>query len=131
MQSRTGYRFSIDAVILASHASSHTAGKVLDLGTGCGIIPLILAYHNPNIKICGVEVQEGLASIAAMNVKENHMEDSVTILCKDMKELKHDMVSGPADMVVSNPPYRRANSGRINPNQEVKENISKAKKMMK
>ncbi len=118
LQSRSGYRFSIDAVILASHAGKHNAGKVLDLGTGCGIIPLILAFRNPDIKIYGVEVQKGLADIAALNVKENHMEDCITILCKDMKDLKYDMVSGPADMVVSNPPYRKAHSGRINPNRE-------------
>ena len=117
-QNRSGYRFSIDAVLLAGQANPHPGDTVLDLGTGCGIIPLILTQHNPNIKVYGVEVQEELAKIAAVNVKENRMEDQITILCQDMKELKHDMISGPADLVVSNPPYRQAESGRINPDQQ-------------
>ncbi len=117
-QERSGYRFSIDSILLASHADPRTGDKVLDLGTGCGIIPLILAYHEPNLKIFGIEVQKELADIAGSNVEENHMDDIITILCKDMKELKNDMISGPVDLVVSNPPYRKAESGRINPDMQ-------------
>jgi len=119
MQSRNGYRFSIDAVLLANHAGLINGVKtVLDLGTGCGIIPLILAYRYPNIRIYGVEIQKGLADIAALNVKENCMEDRIFILHKDMKEITSGMIPEPVDLVVSNPPYRKADSGRINPNQE-------------
>ncbi len=117
-QNRSGYRFSIDAVLLACHARPRSGDKVLDLGTGCGIIPLMLAYYNPKVKIYGIEVQEELADIASLNVKENHMEDWITILCRDMKEITQDMISGPADMIVSNPPYRKAESGRLNPDQQ-------------
>jgi len=117
-QSRHGYRFSIDAVIIASHARPRPNDKVLDLGTGCGIIPLILAYRYPKITVYGIEVQEELAEIAALNVKENNMEDRIAILRMDMKALRHDMTSGPADLIVSNPPYRRVESGRINPDQQ-------------
>lgn len=114
-QSRRGYRFSIDAVIVAGLVEPRPGDKVIDLGTGCGIIPLILACRHPNIKIYGVEVQEELAEIAALNVKENRMADRVAVICGDMKSLGHGMTSGPADIVVSNPPYRRPGSGRINP----------------
>jgi len=114
-QDPSGYRFSIDSVFLACHAEPHPGDRVLDLGTGCGIIPLILAYREPNLKIFGVEVQKELADIASSNVEENHMGGIITILCKDMKELKNDMISGPVDLIVSNPPYRKAESGRINP----------------
>lgn len=117
-QNRSGYRFSIDAVLLASHANPHPGDTILDLGTGCGIIPLILTQHNPNIKVYGIEVQEELAKIAAVNVKENRREDQITILCRDMKDLKYDMISGPADLVVSNPPYRPVGAGRINPDRQ-------------
>ncbi|QTA92770.1 tRNA1(Val) (adenine(37)-N6)-methyltransferase [Desulfonema magnum] len=118
-QKRSGYRFSIDAVLLAYHSMPYAAANtVLDLGTGCGIIPLMLAYHHPKVRICGIEIQEELAHIAALNVEENGMTDQIRILCRDMKTLKYDMVSGPVELVVSNPPYRKANSGRINPNQE-------------
>ena len=116
MQHRDGYRFSIDAVLLAALAMPHPDATVLDLGTGCGIIPLILAFRYPKIRVYGVEVQEDLAKVAKLNVKENGMEDRITIHCGDMKALHHNMVSGPVDVVVSNPPYRKAGSGRINPN---------------
>ncbi len=114
-QDRSGYRFSIDSILLACHARPRPGDKILDLGTGCGIIPLILAYREPNLKIFGIEVQKELADIAVSNVKENRMGGIITILCKDMKELKNDMISVPVDLVVSNPPYRKAESGRINP----------------
>jgi len=117
-QSRQGYRFSIDAAIVAGHAKPRPNDKAIDLGTGCGIIPLILAYRYPDIKVFGIEVQEELAEIAALNVEENGLKDRVTILCRDMKSLKHHMTSGPADLVVSNPPYRKTESGRINPDNQ-------------
>lgn len=117
-QNRFGYRFSIDAVLLAHHARPHKQNRILDLGTGCGIMPLILAYRHPDIKIYGVEVQKDLAELAALNIKENGLEDRITILHMDMKALKHDRVSGPLDLVISNPPFRKADSGRINPNQQ-------------
>jgi tRNA1Val (adenine37-N6)-methyltransferase len=117
-QSRQGYRFSIDAAIVAGHAKPRPNDKTIDLGTGCGIIPLILAYRYPDIKVFGIEVQEELAEIAALNVEENGLKDRVTILCRDMKSLKHHMTSGPADLVVSNPPYRKTESGRINPDNQ-------------
>ena len=114
-QNKTGYRFSIDAVILAAYARKYPADLIVDLGTGCGIIPLILAYREPNLKIFGIELQKELADIASSNVKENHMGSTITILRKDLKELKNDMISGPVDLILSNPPYRKAESGRINP----------------
>jgi len=114
-QDRCGYRFSIDSILLACHAAPHPGDKVVDLGTGCGIISLILAHREPNLKIYGIEVQQKLADIASSNVEENLMGDIITILCKDMKELKNEMISGPVDLIVSNPPYRKTDSGRINP----------------
>lgn len=117
-QNRAGYRFSIDAVLIAGLTIPSPDDTVLDLGTGCGIIPLILAYRHPKIKVYGVEVQQQLADLATINVEENRMKDRITIHCMDMKKLKHDMMSGPVDLVVSNPPYRKAESGRINPDQQ-------------
>lgn len=117
-QNQSGYRFSIDAVLLAYHAKPQSGDKVLDLGTGCGIIPLILAYRKPEIKIFGIEIQKELAEIAAINVADNRMKNRINIICRDMKCLDQAMVSGPVDLIVSNPPYRKLNSGRINPNRQ-------------
>lgn len=117
-QHRSGYRFSIDAVLMAGHAKPRPEGTVLDLGTGCGIIPMILAYRHATIKVYGIEVQPQLAELAALNVAENNMGDRVSILCMDMKTLQPDVISGPVDLVISNPPFRKAESGRINPNRQ-------------
>lgn len=114
-QHRPGYRFSIDAVILAAHACPRAGETIVDLGTGCGVIPLILSYRNPDIRICGIEVQKDLAEIARRNVSDNHLSDRIVILHQDMKRLTVGMAAGPVDLVVSNPPYRRPHSGRINP----------------
>jgi len=117
-QNRSGYRFSIDAVLLAYHAGKCSGSRILDLGTGCGIIPLIMAYRNPELTVYGIEVQKELADIAIINVKSNNMENQITILCRDMKELNDTMTSAPFDMVVSNPPYWKVSSGRMNPDQQ-------------
>ena len=114
-QDRAGYRFSIDAVLLAYFADPRSGNKVLDLGTGCGIIPLILAYRQPQIELYGVEVQAELAELAAANVRENQLQDRIAVICVDMKSLRPAMTGGPVDLVVCNPPFRRRGSGRINP----------------
>ena len=114
-QDRTGYRFSIDAVLLAYFADPRSGNKVLDLGTGCGIIPLILAYRQPQIELYGVEVQAELAELAAANVRENQLQDRIAVICVDIKSLRPAMTGGPVDLVVCNPPFRRRGSGRINP----------------
>ena len=114
-QERAGYRFSIDAVLLAYFAVPRSGNKVLELGTGCGIIPLILAYRQPHIEIYGVEVQAELAELAVSNVRENQLHDRISVICADMKSLRPAMTAGPVDLVVCNPPFRRRGSGRINP----------------
>ena len=117
-QHRHGYRFSIDAVLLANHARPRSGDKVLDLGTGCGIIPLILSYRYPDIMLYGVEIQEELARLASSNIEENDMGHRVSIFCEDIKVLTPEKISGHVQLVVSNPPYRKAKSGRINPEKQ-------------
>jgi tRNA1Val (adenine37-N6)-methyltransferase len=117
-QHRCGYRFSIDAVILAHHADPKPGDRVVDLGTGCGIVPLILTYRHPDLHVYGIEVQAELAAISERNILDNHMDDRISILHEDMNTLNINMISGPVDLVISNPPYRKANSGRINPDRQ-------------
>ena len=115
MQNRRGYRFSIDAVLLAYHAKPQAQQKALDLGTGCGIISLIMASRRSDLKIYAVEVQRELADLADANVHQNHLQDRITVLGMDMKLLTLKMTSGPFDLIVSNPPYHKPGSGRVNP----------------
>jgi len=119
LQSSDGYRFSIDALILAHHAVPHPNDRrAADLGCGCGIIPLVLALRHPHVHIFGIEIQPQLADLAVRNVRLNGFEDRVTILEADLQSLSPRTMGGPADMLVSNPPYRRAAAGRVNPHAE-------------
>jgi tRNA1Val (adenine37-N6)-methyltransferase len=117
-QHRAGYRYSIDAVILASAVQLKPGETLVDLGTGCGIIPLILAFRHPGIRIWGVELQPQLAAVAEANIRENEMASQVTILHADMRDIGPQMAGTPVDTVVSNPPYRRRRSGRVNPDEQ-------------
>jgi tRNA1Val (adenine37-N6)-methyltransferase len=114
-QYRSGYRFSLDAVLLAHHVQPRPADRVVDLGTGCGIIPLMLAYRHPGTQIWGVEIQAPLAQIAARNVAQNNLQRRITVLSGDVRALPAGQIPPGVDVVVCNPPYRKLDSGRINP----------------
>ena len=117
-QPRDGYRYSIDAILLAGFTRCKAGETVLDLGTGCGIIPLVLASRHPGLKLYGVEIQDKLARIAQENVRVNGLDERVHILHQDLKALKAQQLPGLIHHVVCNPPYRKINSGRINPHSE-------------
>ncbi len=117
-QHTNGYRFSLDPVLLAWHLSLPEKARLVDLGTGCGIIPLILACRYPALQITGVEIQKELADLARTNVRENRLENRITICCRDLKSIGSTLSGERPDLVVCNPPFRRANSGRLNPHPE-------------
>jgi tRNA1Val (adenine37-N6)-methyltransferase len=117
-QDRHGYRFSIDAVLLAAFCRLPSCRTIVDLGTGCGIIALILGYRYPRARIQAVEIQPALAEFARENARRNAMEERIAILQMDLRALTPRMVSGPVDAVVSNPPYHRERSGRVNPDEQ-------------
>ncbi len=115
-QSREGYRFSIDAVLLAGLTAVKPCERVMDLGAGCGVVPLILAYRNLGREFVGVEIQETLAELAETNVAANGFSDRIAIRRMDLREAKDCFDAGSFDLVVSNPPYRRLETGRVNRN---------------
>lgn len=117
-QERAGYRFSIDAVILANHVRPRDGEQVLELGAGCGIVLLILAYRYPRVRYFGVEIQPDLYKLAQANIRDNGMQDIVRIYSQDLRDLKTTLIGEPVDLVISNPPYRKFDSGRINPNRQ-------------
>lgn len=114
-QPRRGYRFSIDAALLADFFRPGGCRRAADLGTGCGIIPLILAYRHPRLHITAIEIQQSLAAIAAENVRQNGLTQRILVLAADLRDLAGCGALTPFDAVLSNPPYRRRSSGRVNP----------------
>jgi tRNA1(Val) A37 N6-methylase TrmN6 len=113
IQFRKGYRFSIDAVLLAQFVSIKSNDVVVDLGTGCGIIPLVLLSTGPVGHAFALEIQPELAGQAVRNARLNGFEHKVEVILGDIKH--PPLHSSSADVVVCNPPYRPKNSGRINP----------------
>jgi tRNA1Val (adenine37-N6)-methyltransferase len=113
IQSKGGYRFSIDAILLSEFVTIKPGDVVVDLGTGCGIIPLVLLLKKPLRQAVGVEIQRELASQAARNALLNGFGDKMRVIRGDIRH--PPIATGSADVVLCNPPYRKANSGRINP----------------
>jgi tRNA1Val (adenine37-N6)-methyltransferase len=117
-QSRAGYRFSLDALLLAHFVSVKPNESVIDLGTGSGVIPLLLANLHAQISITGIELQPAMAERAERNVKLNGLERRVQISRGDVRAIAGVAPSESFDVVVCNPPFRKSNSGRISPNDE-------------
>ena len=117
-QKSDGYRFSIDAVLLAAAINPQNGETLVDLGTGCAIIPLILGYRHPKIRIRAVERQEELVALAKVNVEANQLQDRITVTKEDVRKLRTDQSTGPWDWVISNPPFYPTGTGRINPNDQ-------------
>jgi tRNA1Val (adenine37-N6)-methyltransferase len=115
IQPEYGYRFSLDPLLLADFAGVAEGGSVIDLGTGSGIIPLIMARRSPFARIVGVELQEEMAALAERNAAMNGLDDRVEIICADILTLRSRYPVSTFDLVVANPPYRRQGSGRISP----------------
>jgi len=118
LQKKKGYRFSIDAILLSQFISLRKGEKAIDLGTGCGIIPLLLAKATKAHSFVGIEIQRDLAELAGRNVALNRLEERITILHRDFKTLKGVFSPGAFDVVFSNPPYRKHLTGRVNPSPE-------------
>ena len=87
LQHRTGYRFSIDAVLLGNFVEPKPSDRILDLGSGCGVIPLILAYRNPTASITGLEIQPELAALARKNAALNNWQDRIEVISGDLREI--------------------------------------------
>jgi len=118
IQKKKGYRFSIDAILLSQFARVRRNEKVIDLGTGCGVLPLLLSQSTKAHSFVGVEIQEELAACAEKNVILNRLENRISILRRDFRELKEVYPPGSFHVVLSNPPYRKVWTGRVNPSME-------------
>ncbi len=118
LQKKKGYRFSVDALLLSQFARIRKNERAVDLGTGCGIIPLLLSQTTEAHSFVGIEVQGELASLAKKNVILNRLQDRITVYQQDFRRMRDLYPPGSFDVVLSNPPYRRHQAGRLNPSVE-------------
>jgi len=117
-QTKRGYRFSLDSILLAHFVSLKSSARVIDIGCGSGIILLILAKRCPQVNFDGLEIQENLAILAQKSTRINGLDDRVKIFSGDARNIRDIFPTRSFDTVIFNPPYRKLKSGRINPHPE-------------
>ncbi|MBI5814737.1 MAG: methyltransferase [Nitrospinae bacterium] len=113
-QRETGYRYNRDSFALADFFRPAGAGALLDMGAGVGVVSILIGIENPRIKITALEINPELARLAEENARNNGLEN-YHVVTGDMMESPKLFSKGTFDAVVSNPPYRRKGSGRLNP----------------
>lgn len=122
IQSQKGYRYSLDAVLLAHFASPIEASRVLDLGAGNGAVTLLLAVNavnNVKGRLVGLEIQKVLADQARRSIQLNRLQDRVQIIEGDLQGISRIFSRASFQVVVSNPPYRGLETGRLSPTKEI------------
>lgn len=117
-QSRQGYRFNLDSLILAHFTQLRPRSVNMDIGCGNGIIMLVLARRFPQTSWVGVEIQQQLAALAEKNIQLNGLTKQIALAVQDIRNAGKNYPAYSFDNVVFNPPYRRLSSGRLNPHQE-------------
>lgn len=107
--------FGMDAVLLSTYAKAGKNDRVLDLGTGNGIIPVLMQSKNPGSTYTALEIQENSADLAIRNVELNNLSDRISVVKGDIKEASRLFGEASFNVVTSNPPYMNENHGIVNP----------------
>ncbi len=115
IQDPSKFCFGMDAVLLTGFARVRRGENVLDIGTGTGIIPLLLSAKTQGRHFTGIEIQPDMADMAARSVAYNHLEDRIDIVCADVRRADELWTPGTWDVITCNPPYMNEKSGLHNP----------------
>ena len=113
LQDPARFCFGMDAVLLSAYVQMKKARRALDLGTGNGIIPILLSDRTDCASLTGLEIQPESADLAARSVVLNGLQDRITILQGDIREADRIFPAASFDFITCNPPYRAVGSGRI------------------
>ncbi len=117
-QSRRGYRFGIDSILLATELPPvPDDARVIDLGAGQGAVALTIAYQNPQMQVIAVERQKSLLDLLYRNIEENEL-TNVEVIAGDLREYRDILQAHSADLVVANPPYYPGDQRRPSPRKE-------------
>ena len=115
IQKKQGFCFGMDAVLLSGFARVREKECMVDLGTGTGILPILLEAKTKGEHFAGLEIQEAVAEMAARSVRLNGLEERVKIVQGDIKEASRIFGRASFDVVTSNPPYMVSQQGLKNP----------------
>lgn len=115
IQKKDGFCFGMDAVLLSGFARVKKGERAIDLGTGTGIIPILLEAKNEGKEYIGLEIQEDMADMAFRSVVFNHLEEKISVVKGDIKEAGKLFGKSTFDVVTSNPPYMNDAHGLKNP----------------
>ena len=107
--------FGMDAVLLSGFARAKEGDRVIDMGTGTGIIPILMEAKTDAAHFTGLEIQEDSADMASRSVKLNHLEEKIDIITGDIKEAVSLFGAASFDVVTCNPPYMTEHHGLTNP----------------
>lgn len=119
IQNEDGFCFGIDSVLLSDFAKNiKKDSMVLDLGTGTGIIPILLCGKTKLKKVIGIELQEEVAKMAKKSIKLNNLEDKFDVINENILNLNKIYKNQTFDVIVSNPPYKKKDTGIINENEK-------------
>ncbi len=113
IQKKRGYRYSLDAYLLAAFVDEAPGTRVLEIGSGSGVVAMMLARVK-DLRVTGVEIQEELAGMSLRSIARQGLQDLVDIVCADIRDYRGPKV----EAVVANPPFRPLGSGRINPDRQ-------------
>ena len=114
IQKKQGFRFGIDAVLLANFAKIKKNDKIIDFCSGTGIIPFVITGKNELKSIKGIEIQEEMVDMALRSVEYNNLQDKITFICGDLRNEVMLNALEKVDVVTVNPPYKLLNTGIIN-----------------
>ncbi len=115
IQNKNWFCFGIDSVLLANYCNLKDGEEVVDLGTGTGIIPILLYGKNNIKKIFGIEIQKEVAEMAERTIKLNKVEEFIEIINTNVKDYRKYLKKNHFDTVVSNPPYIKTSNNLISP----------------
>lgn len=115
IQNPSLFCFGMDAVLLSSFANARPGEKVLDMGTGNGVIPILMQAKYPGAEYTGLEIQEASAELAKRSVQLNQIEEQVSIVRGDIKEASKIFSGASFHVITTNPPYMNENHGIVNP----------------